>query len=335
MIAPKILEMNKIATMNKHTENSLIPDYSCSIAIPYYISNEDEKSSSFTFILSDLSVDYSDGEHSYGGLNLKQTQQAISWLAAFHAFFYHESRHNLKSTTSFYSKNNQYQKRYKNVWSEGGYWHLNTRLDELEDIPSSQKIFYTSAHAINQRMNQNPSSLTIIHGDFKSANILFGTNQCAVVDFQYCGYGYGVKDLVMLIVSSVSSRVLDEVGEDKLLQLYANALKHNLHVINRLSSQDVNGDTNHNINHDYSFAEISDELKIKSQYELALVDYMRFMAGWGIWGTNSDYAEERASKILETIYSSWSRSENHKSACDLAQKDWTEAINEFYPIHLF
>ena len=94
-------------------------------------------------------------------------------------------------------------------------------------------MFHNSAFAIDERMNANANSLTLVHGDFKEANILFGKGKCAVVDFQYCGRGYGAKDLVMLIVSSVSGRILDSNsnqmgGEDGLLRFYTDELRRNL-----------------------------------------------------------------------------------------------------------
>jgi len=35
-------------------------------------------------------------------------------------------------------------------------------------------------------------------------------------------------------------------------------------------------------------------------YELSLIDYVRFMAGWGMWG-NVDYAERRVLELLNVI----------------------------------
>lgn len=35
-------------------------------------------------------------------------------------------------------------------------------------------------------------------------------------------------------------------------------------------------------------------------FELCLVDYVRFMAGWGMWG-NTEYAEQRTLEILEEV----------------------------------
>jgi Ser/Thr protein kinase RdoA (MazF antagonist) len=50
---------------------------------------------------------------------------------------------------------------------------------------------------------------TLLHGDFKAANILHSADgtQCAAYDFQYVGEGYGVQDVVMLLHSSLQVMV--------------------------------------------------------------------------------------------------------------------------------
>lgn len=52
---------------------------------------------------------------------------------------------------------------------------------------------------------------TLVHGDTKAENILFTAGRppaCALYDLQYCGGGYGVKDVVYLLASSVDAGVL-------------------------------------------------------------------------------------------------------------------------------
>lgn len=49
----------------------------------------------------------------------------------------------------------------------------------------------------------------MLHGDFKAENILFdgkGKN-CAVVDFQWSGNGYGAKDVVYLLGSASCDKI--------------------------------------------------------------------------------------------------------------------------------
>jgi Ser/Thr protein kinase RdoA (MazF antagonist) len=146
-------------------------------------------------------------------------------------------------------------------------------LSELESIPSYYKALKESAYAVDKRMNDGPDlHFTLVHGDFKEANIMIGRGSkedsfsCAAVDYQYCGRGFGAKDIVMLIVSSVSPQVLKAIGgEDGVIQLYADELKNNLKAMNEMNEEDINTIT--------SFE------TLKMQYELAMVDYVRFMAG--------------------------------------------------------
>ena len=72
------------------------------------------------------------------------------------------------------------------------------------------------------------------------------------------------------------------------------------------------------------------------QYELAVCDYYRFLSGWGMWGTNSGYAEKRSFDVLEKLCTSWSEKRGKCfSLSDMTEEDWKEAINEMYPPHAF
>ena len=284
----------------------------CQIATPYSI--EIKSSSSFTFILEDLSENYNES-YSSSLSSMDQSKQAIQWLSVFHvAFFNH--RNVIHDTL-----NNTQQ-----IWKYGGYWHLQTRQDEWDSIPSYQCYFQKSAHAIDKRMNEigNGKSHTLIHGDFKDANVLFGSNNlghCAVVDFQYTGVGYGAKDLVMWVVSSMSSKTFEKLGgEEGILQMYHDALCENAKKICKLKKVEwVEDDWRQFLNLN----------NIKMQYELALVDYVRFMVGWGLWGSNVGYAERRAVEILIEISGSQENLKKYNSA------EWERAIYDRYPLELF
>lgn len=230
----------------------------CDIAEPYFIDQthedeEEDSEASFLFIMSDLS----DSHDMYYDGSKEQVIAIIDWLASFHSIFF-----NHPDVTEA-----------QKIWSEGGYWHLKTRLSELESIPSYYKALKESAYAVDKRMNDGPDlHFTLVHGDFKEANIMIGRGSkedsfsCAAVDYQYCGRGFGAKDIVMLIVSSVSPQVLKAIGgEDGVIQLYADELKNNLKAMNEMNEEDINTIT--------SFE------TLKMQYELAMVDYVRFMAG--------------------------------------------------------
>jgi hypothetical protein len=260
----------------------------CDVAKAYKIEDDD---ASFTFLLSDLSESF----HCRSISGMQQNGQSIEFLAAFHAAFY---KYDIP----------------KSMWRDGGYWHLKTRWDEWECI--SEPIFKNSAKAIDEVMRQDTDFHTLVHGDFKEANILFGDSVCAVVDFQYAGLGYGAKDLVMWIVSSLDSRTLDQLGEEKILRMYATSLKRNLITIGRLSCDEIE--------------KITCIDNITKQYELAIVDYVRFMCGWGFWGSNSDYAWNRAKEILRDTASCWTSFRDGMDVEGLSEQDWTFAIYERY-----
>ncbi len=295
------------------------------VATPYSI----EKSpGSFTFILSDLSDEYMDSYSSSLSAS-DQTRQAIRWLAGFHAAFFKHPCLDSQSASEGDENNEK-------VWAQGGYWHLKTRPDELESISSNQSYFQKSANAIDERMNEHElsgyASHTLVHGDYKEANILFGSDpdtNCAAVDFQYTGKGYGAKDLVMWIVSSVPSRTFDQLGgENGILAMYHNALCECVGKIRRL--QDASNNTL-NLNWtDEDVESFTNFDNIKMQYELALVDYVRFMAGWGMWGSNCGYAESRAREILKEIAGGSAQNMRNFSSAD-----WKRAIYEKYPVEMF
>ena len=92
---------------------------------------------------------------------------------------------------------------------------------------------------------------------------MFSENKVAGLDFQYTGYGLLVKDLAMFIVCSVTLEV------DNL----ANGIQAEQNFLN------------------YYYDCLSKEIELNftkevlfRQYELALMDLTRFLAGWGPWG---------------------------------------------------
>jgi hypothetical protein len=315
---------------------SQLTNVTCTVPIPYSIITINSTTStkrSFQFILSDLSTNYST---SYGSLTQMQTFHALSWLAKFHSTFY---QHPIVTSCN---NSNDANTTSETIWTNGGYWHLQTRLDELESIDSSRRNKFSCLHPdnsqlafiIDDRMNESSnSSVTLVHGDYKSANILFPRSQsknsndneqndgCAVVDFQYCGAGYGMKDVVMLIVSSVSSSTLNKVGEEELLNFYYKEFQKYYQ-----QTRDADSGTN-------SFTmEI-----MKKQFELCLLDYVRFMAGWGFWGSNVSYAEEKAWSILKELVSESKgiREVKNKDVHSMTSADWKNAVMQRYPLNEF
>lgn len=126
---------------------------------------------------------------------------------------------------------------------------------------------------------------TLTHGDFKSANLLWNKEgRCCAYDFQYTGRGFGVRDVVYMLSSSVDIDVLEaDGGEQQLLKHYHSALLQQL-------SHNGKADAGQRYSYEVMFA----------QYELCLLDYTRFMAGWGFWG-NGEWAGDRTREVLKRL----------------------------------
>ena len=100
--------------------------------------------------------------------------------------------------------------------------------------------------------------------------------QCALYDLQYVGLGLPTLDLVYFLGTSVESKLLKSLADEReLLQDYFQELQ-------RAAEADAS---------EYTFD------KFWMHWELAIVDWCRFMAGWGFWG-NDRWVERRAKEIV-------------------------------------
>jgi Ser/Thr protein kinase RdoA (MazF antagonist) len=118
-----------------------------------------------------------------------QSRAALTWLARLHAMFWGNDRTDDAVKAG--------------LQEQGGYWYLDTREIELAAMPSDgwQGRLKMAARAIDWRL-KNDHMLTIVHGDAKSANMMFdsdGTSSegclCQMMDFQYMGRASAAKDL--------------------------------------------------------------------------------------------------------------------------------------------
>ncbi|KAJ3260091.1 hypothetical protein HK103_001167 [Boothiomyces macroporosus] len=148
---------------------------------------------------------------------------------------------------------------------KGSYWYVDTRLEELSRMKN--KKLCSVAHRIDQKIHSSKFK-TLIHGDMKSENIQFNKDLCVVYDFQYVGAGLGAQDVCYLIASSAR----DTSSVDDLLKYYHQRLT----IAN------------------YSFHEFVQD------FDLCLLDYVRFMDGWGYWG-NSRWAIKRTQQLLDSL----------------------------------
>ncbi|WP_244949100.1 oxidoreductase family protein [Mariniblastus fucicola] len=185
------------------------------------------------------------------GVNERQLNSCLRWLANLHASFLFDTR----------IPNSQISAIEHGLWPTGTYWHLDTRPDEYDSMPGG--VLKNSAASIDQKLN-SARFQTIVHGDAKLANFCFSeSDDVAVVDFQYVGGGCGMKDFAYFISSCFSDSEC-ESQESDLLQTYFDYLS--------LAVDDKS-----------LFDAIEEEWR--SLYAFAWADFHRFLAGWspGHW----------------------------------------------------
>ncbi|KAJ3324317.1 hypothetical protein HDV06_000356 [Boothiomyces sp. JEL0866] len=204
--------------------------------IPKYISSPKPN----CYLLSDISVEY---PITSGDLSTAEMKLALSWLAAFHSYWYNKIP----------------------IQHKGSYWYVDTRQEELSHMKN--KKLQSIAYLIDERIHSSKFK-TLIHGDFKSENVQFNRALCVVYDFQYVGAGLGAQDVCYLITSSCRS--VSDV--DDLLSFY-----HQHLTIDNYSLDQFTID-----------------------FDLCLLDYVRFMDGWGYWG-NSRWAINRSNYLLDDL----------------------------------
>ncbi len=215
--------------LQKHTDSQCrVPDYAGGC----------QEHDSHLIILEDL--DAAGFSRRESVLSTTQCEVVLIWLAEFHASF-----HGLKD---------------ENVWEEGTYWHLNTRQDEWHEMEAGE--LKDKASAIASAL-KNAKYQTLLHGDAKVANFCFteDLSHCAAVDFQYTGYGVGVKDVAYFIGSALSEQEQRDATAH-CLNVYFNALQQ------ALSRKQPTVDASKLI------------AEWRGLYNLACADFYRFLAGW-------------------------------------------------------
>jgi hypothetical protein len=198
----------------------------------------------------------------HDSVNGTELTACIHWLANFHALFMNQDPQGL--------------------WSEGTYWHLETRPDELEaltDLPLK-----TAAASIDQKLRESRYR-TLVHGDAKLANFCFSEDgqRVAAVDFQYVGGGCGMKDVAYFIGSCLDETACER-REAELLDLYFAEFRNALGQHHPdLNSRDI-------------------ETEWRTLFPWAWTDFHRFLKGWcpGHWKLN-DYSEHMARKVLTQL----------------------------------
>jgi hypothetical protein len=169
-----------------------------------------------------------------------QLDDALAWLASFHARFLGE--------------------RFAELWPVGTYWHLDTRRDELDTIDDGE--LRAAAPGIAERLGAARYQ-TLVHGDAKDANFCFARAGAGVaaVDFQYTGGGTGMHDLAYLLYGRADEPAdgLDRARIDAYFGHLRRALARRADL-----AVDVD----------------ALEAEWRALYPIARLDFCRFLAGW-------------------------------------------------------
>lgn len=206
--------------------------------VPKYLSSSENPDTNESLILLE---DLNDSGYykRKENLSVKEVKVCLEWLANFHAQFL-----NIQTI---------------DLWDIGSYWHLATRPDEFNAMPSSK--LKNEARRIDKVLNSCKYQ-TIIHGDAKVANFCFNSDysRVAAVDFQYAGRGCGIKDVIYLLGSCLTEHEC-KFHETELLEYYFSALSIAL-----------------NIKPSVDFEALKKEWLM--MYPIAWTDFTRFLIGW-------------------------------------------------------
>lgn len=218
----------------------------------------------------------------HGKVDTQQLTLGLTWLANFHACFLHDTYLTSSPNTSAENLPSWAPARQK-VWPIGSYWHLGTRLQEWHAMaPSSLK---NAAAKLDEHLNQARFQ-TLLHGDAKLANFCFhaSENNVAAVDFQYVGFGSGVKDIIYYIGSCLDTAALEKQGDDALTQ-YLAQLKV---ALTKTHSHSINFDDL--------------EREYRQLYCVAWADFERFLMGWSPSHTKlNHYSAAQTHKALQSV----------------------------------
>lgn len=193
-------------------------------------------------------------------LSIEEVKPVLSWLANFHVI--------------------NINKQPSDLWEYGTYWHFSTRKYEFNKMDNS--VLKENADKIDYALN-NCKYKTIIHGDAKVANFCFSINmkKVAAVDFQYVGVGCGIKDIIYLFSSCLTS---DECQEYEIELLYYYFKELNKTITNK----------------EVKIEELEKEWR--GLYSIAWADFIRFLQGWSPnhYKLNS-YSLSQVNKALDSL----------------------------------
>lgn len=236
----------------------------------------------------------------------------------------------LKRNNNSKNSNNSNNKTKHSIWLNGGYTYLATRLDEhtslsqdptsewsetltkpLQNSPSNHSLASLIAKFLTPNPDSNKSPIspyqTLLHGDVKSENLFTTATDdnsntppsVAFYDFQYVGLGLGASDLAKFFTCSVPLPMLLDDNDNDPTKPKPNHNKTSTKTPRKLPMQSGEKILLERYWRNLKLAgarEYDWELFVR-HWEVALVDWLRFQAGWGFWG-NTGWLEARVRSIL-------------------------------------
>lgn len=176
-------------------------------------------------------------------------------------------KHTLEWLAHFHA--NTWQRDASSLQEVGTYWHLGTRPNEWQSMSSKgwEGRLKLAAPAIDEFLSSTTDIICWVHGDAKDANVMWDGEKVAMCDFQYVGRGCPAKDLAYFLCSN------NVADDDEYVDMYYEMLCSKLD-------------------------EAPSRIKFDDALELSYCDYLRFMCGWGQWGSD---ITDRVKRTLDKI----------------------------------
>ncbi|KAL3660393.1 hypothetical protein V7S43_014547 [Phytophthora oleae] len=213
-------------------------------------------------------------------LELEDTRQALKYLANLHASAWGQedlienAGSELWSAACWWAFPKRGEKELANasdIWPQmlrnwGEVFKTEASLPSIAELESLGESMIKHAAYISNRLSVDGKTAfrTLVHGDFKSANLFFETQSRTVIafDWQWSGVGLGAMDVANLLNTSVSIALLaTDEKELELLRFYYDCLNA------RLQSLGVTSD----LQKSYPFE------AFESHYMLASLEYARLL----------------------------------------------------------
>lgn len=172
----------------------------CPVRVPdAYFGAVDEESSVFVLVMEDMGnmrvIDQTDG------MSLADAERAVDALAAWHATYWGKAEPHVESGAVVSLADPIYPAVLPVVFAEG--WEkLQNEIDVHPTIDAVGPGWTAAMPGILQDICAGAT--TVLHGDYRGDNIMFGDDDSLVVlDFQITGHGSGAYDLAYFITQSL------------------------------------------------------------------------------------------------------------------------------------